>query len=72
MEKQLETNAQASEQKEGYTFVCRWCGEQVEMSADEVRWYQNQGFAMPTRCIRCRRKRRGIIARNTRQESAEK
>lgn len=44
-----------------YAFVCRWCGEYVVMTPDEVHWYLDRQYAMPSRCLRCRRKRRGAI-----------
>ena len=44
-----------------FAFYCRWCGQYSIMQPDEVQWYVNQGFVMPARCIRCRRKRRGIM-----------
>lgn len=47
-----------------YAYICRWCGEYVVMSPDEVHWYIDRNFAMPTRCLRCRRKRRGAMKRH--------
>lgn len=43
-----------------YAFECRWCRRIEVLSPDEVKWYLDRGFAMPTRCAHCRRKRRGI------------
>lgn len=43
-----------------YAFECRWCHRIEVLSPDEVKWYLDRGFAMPTRCAPCRRKRRGI------------
>ncbi len=43
-----------------YAFECRWCHKIEVLSPEEVQWYLDRNFAMPTRCAPCRRKRRGI------------
>lgn len=43
-----------------YAFECRWCHKIEVLSPEEVQWYLDQNFVMPTRCAPCRRKRRGI------------
>lgn len=53
-----------------YVLECRWCQKIEVLSPAEVQWYLDRGFAMPTRCAHCRRKRRGIHRNyGTRQES---
>lgn len=43
-----------------YVLECRWCQKIEVLSPAEVQWYLERGFAMPSRCAHCRRKRRGI------------
>lgn len=43
-----------------YVLECRWCQKIEVLSPAEVQWYLDRGFAMPSRCAHCRRKRRGI------------
>ena len=54
-----------------YSFTCRWCNEEVILQPDEVQWYQERGYAMPTRCRACRRKRRGIMQARSANAPAE-
>lgn len=58
----VQDNPTSSGQKPdgSYTFECRWCHKIEVLSPEEVRWYLDRNFAMPTRCAPCRRKRRGI------------
>ena len=43
-----------------YVLQCRWCRKVTAMSPEEVQWYRERSYEMPTRCLPCRRKRRGI------------
>lgn len=43
-----------------YILECRWCHRIEVLSSEEVQWYLDRGYVMPTRCAPCRRKRRGI------------
>ena len=58
---QSQTPLMLGPQSDGsYVLGCRWCQKIEVLSPAEVQWYLDRGFAMPTRCAHCRRKRRGI------------
>lgn len=40
------------------TTKCRDCGNEFTIEADEAKWYEEKGYALPHRCSECRKKRR--------------
>lgn len=37
---------------------CKDCGKTFELTTEEQAWYIDKGYALPKRCIDCRRKRK--------------
>lgn len=33
---------------------CKECGKEFELTAEEVKWYNEKGFELPKRCKSCR------------------
>ena len=38
--------------------TCKDCGEYFILPASDVEWFENKGFKLPVRCIKCRLKRK--------------
>jgi DNA-directed RNA polymerase subunit RPC12/RpoP len=39
-------------------FTCVDCGAEFELSAEEMKWYEDKGFTLPKRCPECRKQRK--------------
>lgn len=46
---------------EDKTLICKECGEEFILTADNQRWYAEKGFNEPKRCKSCRKLRKTII-----------
>ena len=49
--------------------ACVDCGTMFEVSTEEQKWYEEKGFKLPKRCIKCRKSRRA--KRGNKNESTE-
>lgn len=44
------------------TETCKECGVTFDITQEEKAWYEEKGWDLPKRCVKCRKARRGVKA----------